>query len=286
MASRSTHPLPERTLRFEYPGDMDPAWSPRRPEFAYAANAVSLIMPFAEPYFVRSVRSAISQLDGTDRTTAEEYLRQELQHHVQHRRFNQIVTGHYPRLTRIEGWMRRTYGWFSRTRSQRFNLAFAAGSETIAFTLARWTEHHLDELFTGAEPVPSTLFLWHLAEEVEHKSAAFDVYEAIDGSRLRYLVAMVMSFVILAWFTGISALAMMHADRRLHHPVSWFRLLKWGLSFAWVGLPTLVVSALPGHHPSDFTDPIWMSSWLTHFDPETGTIPEPSFLRPVAITLD
>ena len=73
---------------------------------------------------------------------------------------------------------------------------------------------------------------------------------------------------------------MMHADRRLHHPVSWFRLLKWGLSFAWVGLPTLVVSALPGHHPSDFADPIWMSSWLTHFDPETGTIPEPSFLTP------
>ena len=134
--------------------------------------------------------------------------------------------------------------------------------------------------------MPSTLFLWHLAEEVEHKSAAFDVYEAVDGSRLRYLVAMVMSFVILAWFTGISALTMMHADHRLLHPVSWFRLLKWGLSFAWVGLPTLVVSSLPGHHPSDFADPIWMSSWLTHFDPGTGTIPEPSFLTPVALTLD
>ncbi len=282
----TAHPLPERTLRLEYPEDMDPAWSPRRPEFAYAANAVSLIMPFAEPYFVKSVRSAIPQLDDADRTPAEEYLRQELQHHVQHRRFNQIVTARYPRLTRIEGWMRRTYGGFSKTRSQRFNLAFAAGSETIAFTLARWTENHLDELFTGAEPVPSTLFLWHLAEEVEHKSSAFDVYEAVDGSRLRYLMAMVMSFVILAWFTGISALTMMATDHRLLHPVSWFRLLKWGLSFAWVGLPTLVVSSLPGHHPSDFADPIWMSSWLTHFDPETGTIPEPSFLTPVSLTLD
>ncbi|MGZ4729639.1 MAG: metal-dependent hydrolase [Acidimicrobiales bacterium] len=282
----TTHPLPERTLRLEYPDGMDPAWSPRRPEFAYAANAVSLIMPFAEPYFVKSVRSAVPQLDGADRATAEQYLRQELQHHVQHRRFNQLVTTRYPRLVRVEGWMRRTYGWFSKTRSQRFNLAFAAGSETIAFTLARWTENHLDELFTGAEPVPSTLFLWHLAEEVEHKSAAFDVYEAVDGSRLRYLTAMVMSFAILAWFTGISALTMMYSDHRVLNPVSWFRLLKWGLSFAWVGLPTLVVSSLPGHHPSDFADPIWMSSWLTHFDPETGTIPEPGFLAPVPLTLD
>ena len=283
-ADDDTHPLPERTLRFEYPESMDPAWSPRRPEFAYAANAVSLIMPFAEPYFVKSVRSALPQLDGADRTTAEEYLRQELQHHVQHRRFNQIVTAPLPAASpRIEGWMRRTYGWFSKTRSQRFNLAFAAGSETIAFTLARWTEHHLDELFTGAEPVPSTLFLWHLAEEVEHKSAAFDVYEAIDGSRLRYLVAMVMSFVILAWFTGISALTMMLADHapappgQLVPPAQVGPELRLGRTAdpAWC-------RRCPATTRPTSPIPIWMSSWLTHFDPETGTIPEPSFLHPDA----
>ena len=61
------HNLPERTLRFEYPDDMDPAWNPRRPEFASAANSVSLIMPYAEPYFVKSVRSALPQLDATAR---------------------------------------------------------------------------------------------------------------------------------------------------------------------------------------------------------------------------
>jgi hypothetical protein len=29
-----------------------------------------------------------------------------------------------------------------------------------------------------------------------------------------------------------------------------------------------------------------MSSWLTHFDPDTGTIPEPGFLTPAPIVLD
>src|SRR4051794_25086656 len=109
------HPFPERMLALEYPDTMDPAWSPRPPESPSAANGVSLIIPSAEPYFVKSVRSATPQLAGTDRRTAEESLRQELQHHVQHRRFNQLVTRRYPRLVRIEGWMRRTYGWFSRT---------------------------------------------------------------------------------------------------------------------------------------------------------------------------
>jgi predicted metal-dependent hydrolase len=168
-------PLPARRIQFAYPADLDPAWSPRLPEFACAANSVSLLMPYAEPYFVKSVRSALPLLDDARRAEAEAYIRQEAQHHAQHRRFNDLVVAAYPRLARLEDWMRRTYGWLSRTRSQKFNLAFAAGSETIAFTIARWSDEHLDPFFAGADPVPATLFLWHLAEEVEHKSAAFDV---------------------------------------------------------------------------------------------------------------
>ena len=58
-----TSRLPVRKITFEYPDDMDPAWNRRFPEFAFAANSVSLLMPYAEPYFVKSVRSAIPQLD-------------------------------------------------------------------------------------------------------------------------------------------------------------------------------------------------------------------------------
>ena len=38
--------------------------------------------------------------------------------------------------------------------------------------------------------MPATMFLWHLAEEVEHKTVAFDVYQAVDGSKLRYAASM------------------------------------------------------------------------------------------------
>jgi hypothetical protein len=270
--------LPVRRLTFDYPDDMQTAWSDRLPEFACAANSVSLIMPFAEPYFVTSVRRALPDLEPELRTRAEAYVRQELQHHRQHRRFNDVLGNRHHRVLLLERWMHRTYGWLSRRKSQRFNLAFAAGSETIAFTLARWTEDHLTELFTGADPVPATLFLWHLAEEVEHKSAAFEVYEAIDGSRLRYAGAMVLSLLILTWFTAIGTLMMLTTDRRGWNPLRYLRLLRWALSYVFTQFQTLLVSALPGHHPSDFSDPDWLSSWLKHFDPETGTMPEPSVL--------
>ena len=271
-------PLPARRIRLDYPPDFDPAWNPRLPEFACAANSVSLLMPYAEPYFVKSVRSALDQLDEPARAEAEAYVRQEAQHHAQHRRFNDLVGQRYPRVVRLEGWMRRTYGWFSRTRSQRFNLAFAAGSETIAFTLARWVDENLGSFFAGADPVPATLFLWHLAEEVEHKSSAFEVYEAVDGSRLRYGFAMTLSFSILAFYATIGTLMMLFAEGRGFSPLAYLRLTRWAFSFAFIALPTMLGSALPGHHPSSLVDPMWMSSWLTHFDPATGTLPEPTAL--------
>jgi predicted metal-dependent hydrolase len=260
-------------MKFEYPDELNPAWNPRFPEFACAANSISLLMPYAEPYFVHSVRSALPDLDDELRAQTKDYLGQETQHYLQHRRFNDIIGARYPRIPRVEGWIGKTYGWLDRTRSQRFNIAFAAASETIAFGIARWTEANLGKLFDGADSEASTLYLWHLAEEVEHKSAAFDVYEAVDGSRLRYAWAMWISLMILVWFTTMTTIIMVIGERRWYSPVAWFRLLVWAFSLAFSLLPLIASSTLPSHHPSSFADPVYLPTWLKQFDPETGTMP-------------
>jgi uncharacterized protein len=263
----------ERRVRFEYSTDLTPMWTPRFPELSAAANAVSLLMPHAEPYVVRSVRSVLDQLEPDLRATAETFISQEAQHHRQHHRFNALLVPQVPGLSRVDGWMRRTFSWLSRRRSPRFGLAFAAGFETVAFALARWTESHMRQLFDGADARVTTLFLWHLAEEVEHKTVAYEVYEAIDGSRLRYLRGALVAVALLSWFTFLSTVTMLHAQRRTFHPVAWWRLVVWGISLAFEVLPDLFVSAMPGHHPSDFTDPAVLTNWLGYFDPATSTMP-------------
>jgi predicted metal-dependent hydrolase len=265
--------LPVRRIAFEYPDDLDPAWISGRPEFACAANSVSLLMPYAEPYFVHSVRAALPDLDGDLEERTRDYLAQEQSHFAQHQKFNTILRRHHPRVERLEHWMKRCCDWLARTRSRRFNLAFAAGSETIAFAIARWTESRAQELFLGAEPVPTTLFMWHLAEEVEHKTAAFDAYEAVDGSRLRYAFAMTMSMILLGWFTFVGTLMMLFAEGRGWNPLSYVRLLTLSISLAFVLLPTMLVSAMPGHHPSDLSDPVFLPAWLGQYDPATRTVP-------------
>jgi len=264
--------LPVRRVSFEYPEDLPAMWAPHLPEFSAAANAISLGMPYAEPLFIRAMRSTFDRIDPELRARSESYIRQETGHHTQHKKFNDIVTAHHPALRHVQRLMAANDRWVWR-RSPKFRVAYAAAGETISYGVARWTEGHLGELMDRAEPVPATLFLWHLAEEIEHKSNTYDVFEATDGSRLRYALAATVGFLTIATFTFLGALVQLWGEKRLRYPITWFRLTRLSVSMAFVLVPTLVISALPGHHPRDFTDPIYLPQWLQQYDPVTATMP-------------
>ena len=267
--------LAVRRVRFEWPDDLEAIWTPKTPELAIAANAVSMLMPHAEPYVVASTRAALGEGLIADPALAEQaqtYLTQEAQHHAQHRRFNDLLADRYPSLNGMDRAAAWVFGKLRR-RSTRFGLAFAAGFETVAFVAARWVDKHMG-LLRDAEPVAATMFLWHLAEEVEHKRVAFDVYQATGGGRLRYAWAMTVAAVLLAVGAFAGSIVMLWAERRIFHPTAWFRLIGWSLSFIFVALPVMVISALPGHHPDQLVDPAGLEHWLDHLDPETSTVPE------------
>jgi predicted metal-dependent hydrolase len=273
MGIVTTDALPQRRLRFAYPDDLDPAWIPDQPEFAHMANGLSLLMPYAEPLFIRAVRSGYDVIDDELRERTERYIKQEVGHYREHKRFNALIRARHPGVARIESWMRRTGEWVTRRFSRNFNLAFAAGGEIMSFLLARWVDEHAGDLFAHAEPVPTTLFLWHLAEEVEHKTAAFDVFDAVDGSKLRYGVAMVMGTFLLGLYVWLAALVMLRDDGRLWRPMTHLRLGRWAVSAAFDMFPAMLLSAMPGHRPDDLADPVYLPTLLRQYDPVTQTMP-------------
>ena len=261
-----------RRVRFEYPDDFDPCWHSDLPELACVANAVSMMMPHAEPYVAKSVRATVDDLDPSTADQVRTFVAEELQHHVEHRRFNQVLLRHQPDLERLD----RVVAWtFERlgTRSRAFNAGFAAGFETIAYSVARWVEARLGSLFRGADDEAATLFLWHLAEEVGHKTVAFDAYQQIQGRRRTYVAAMITAMVLLGFFAAVGTVQMLWHQRRFFRPVAHWRMLTWTLSFLFELLPAMVVSALPGHHPSNLVDPPFFRQWLEHFDADDGTLP-------------
>ncbi len=271
--------MQHRRLSFAYPEDFNPAWHRRLPELAAAANAVSMMMPHAEPFVAKSVRAAAEAFDTDNELLADEarvYVQQELEHHRQHQRFNEMVVAAYPKISRLDRFMGWTFDRLAR-RSLTFRLAFAAGFETVAYAGARWTDDRLHRLFDDAEPVASTLFLWHLAEEIEHKTVAFDVFRAHTCSvrfrTLRHLGGLASSAVLLALFTFLGTCSLLLAQRKFFSPRAHANLFMWSLSFIFEVMPLMAVSMLPSHHPRSLTDPSWLAQWLNHHDPETGEIP-------------
>jgi predicted metal-dependent hydrolase len=243
----------------------DPFWNPNAVELVAAANSVSLLMPYVEPYFARTARRAIADLGPDLAATVEQFAAEEVAHQVEHRRFNRVVRSRVSGVDRLEAAMRRAYRWLERTRSLPFSVAFCAASETIAYALARWTSDHLPLFQGGAHPI-SRMYVWHLAEEVEHKSVGYDVFEAVDGSRWRYARAAATSLTLLLAFVAVGSLLQLRAQRKLRNPLTWCRLGWWAVSAGMELLPTLAVSCLPSHHPSKLVDPSWYRLWLRDLD--------------------
>ncbi len=269
-----------RRITFDYESMTAPIWTPSRPEFSCAANSVSLMMPIIEPYFVRSARRSLPILPPDLVPAAQGYLEQEAEHLRQHRVFNRLLIDQYPALRRTERAMGGMYRWLERTRSLEFSCAFAAASETMAYSAARWAAERRWELFHDAHEAPASLFLWHLAEEVEHKSAAHDIHAHVadvEGrpvvARLRLVAAMAVALGLVIAFVVWGTTVMLAGERRLHHPIAWIRLVGWSIAFAFEMLGNLAVSLLPGFHPSDFADPLFYEVWLREFEPASATIP-------------
>jgi predicted metal-dependent hydrolase len=171
-----------RRVPFVFPGDLDPIVVDGCPEESHRIVGVSLILPYLEPYLIRSMRAAREHV-RTPQLLAdlEAFCAQEGQHYRQHRRFNEAIRlAGIAGLRELEAEVEADYQRYTRTKSLRWNLAYAEGFEAFTMAFARFS------LESGAldrvrSPAVRDLFAWHLIEELEHRTVAFDVYEHVCG---------------------------------------------------------------------------------------------------------
>ncbi|MBC7531676.1 MAG: metal-dependent hydrolase [Oligoflexus sp.] len=171
-----------RRLLLRFPKGSDPLIIPNQPEESYLYIGLSLLLPYLEPYLVRSMLSAktIIQDEGLVKDM-EAFMGQESQHHKLHIQFNcSLDLSKYEGLKELEEKLAADYNRFSDTKSLRFNLAFAEGFE--AFTLAMTRSSFQTGMFERIQSEARDLFRWHLMEEIEHRTVAFDVYQQISGA--------------------------------------------------------------------------------------------------------
>ena len=170
-----------RQMPFEFSEDIDPVFVEGEPELSFRLIAASLLLPHLEPYLIRSMKAATRHvtdpkvLDGLKRFSA-----QEGQHYRMHMKFNAAFrrTG-FPRLEELEQELADDYQRFTKTKSVRFNLAYAEGFEAFTMNVIKFMMEHRG--FDNPESPIMQMWEWHFVEELEHRTVAFDVYDHVCG---------------------------------------------------------------------------------------------------------
>jgi predicted metal-dependent hydrolase len=202
--------LRPRDVRFDW-STLPTHWIPGEPFATHVLNVMHLLLPEGERWFVEVFKEALPLV--TDERLREQvvgFIGQEAMHASAHQGAQDrlVSQGLNP------GPYVRQLEWFFRHRLDRLasghdwlvaRLAVIAAVEHVTAFLGQWVldSPHLDR--AGADPTMLDLLRWHGAEEVEHRSVAFDLFMHVDGRYGKRVTAMAVAvpFLIWQWTRGV-----------------------------------------------------------------------------------
>ena len=192
-------------------------WIPGQPYATHVLDMTHAVLPPAERWFVDVYRDALPYItDPGLRADVEGFIAQEATHAKAHDRGLEHLARHGVDVRREVEWADRTRARL-RARAKRLPqrvqrrllygelAAIAAGEHYTAF-LGEWILDSPQLDLIGTDPVMLDLLRWHGAEEVEHRSVAFDAYQHVHGGyALRVVSGTLMSIGLVVLVFGTAA---------------------------------------------------------------------------------
>jgi predicted metal-dependent hydrolase len=187
-----------RRPRFDF-SDSKAHWGDNR-EAVLMFNGGAIIPTPIERYLIRVMRIAKQLLDPTVDAvlieTVEFFNKQEGQHYRLHNGLTEALCRSYPRLREFEAAFAADLENFLVNRSLAWNLAYCEGFESNGCATAElWVDGAVKELCGDHGSTPMRLWMWHMAEEFEHRAVVHDVLHRLypdeayelrcDGAALR-----------------------------------------------------------------------------------------------------
>jgi hypothetical protein len=175
-------------------------------------NALHLIFPKGERFFVRSVRRYQDQISPGLREQVRGFFGQEGRHAQEHERFFAIIEAHgfsVDRFLRI--YEAIAYRGIERLAPDKLSLSVTVALEHYTAILAEgaFEEGELDHF----HPAVRDLLAWHAAEEIEHKAVAFDVLAEVDDSYALRMAGMALATATLIGFWALGATMLIRQER-------------------------------------------------------------------------
>ena len=273
-ASNTLGRLVPRKVQFDW-SQTPLEWIPGQPFASHFINEINMILPAGEFWFCRLYNQALPYVtDDKLRDDVQMFMRQEAMHARAHAgAIEKYLKGHgieTERNTRIMEWLFEVVGAdapfarelpnFARKQWLVFRLGVIAAVEHMTCVLGRYVLENKSWDEAGADPVLLDLMRWHGAEEIEHRSVAFDLYRHLGGGYLSryYLATITFPVVFGLWADGAAHLMRQDPRFKARRPsiwrpwlwLEWQRVSKTGHlpSLAWLALRELPYLS-PWYHP-------------------------------------
>jgi predicted metal-dependent hydrolase len=221
-ASHTRTTLKQRRVQFDW-SQTPLHWIPGQPYASHFINEINMLLPAGEFWFCKIYNQALPLVkDAKLREDVQGFIRQEAMHARAHDgAIAEYLSAHG---IETESYMRRMNWLFEVALADApfgrklprlaqkqwllFRLGLIAAVEHMTCVLGKYAldQHKWDEL--GADPVLLDLIRWHGAEEVEHRSVAFDLYKHLGGSypTRYYLMTLTFPLVFGLWVAGAAHL--------------------------------------------------------------------------------
>ncbi|MBB5933343.1 metal-dependent hydrolase [Streptomyces zagrosensis] len=208
-------PLKARNVDFEWSGT-PLHWVPGDPATTHTINVLHLLLPAGERWFVHVYKQVLPFIrDEQLRADVIGFIGQEAMHSQAHDEvlphLKELGLDPTPYTAQVDWLFEKLLGdrtlppgkarqWWLMER-----VAMIAAIEHYTAFLGDWVlgAQALDR--KGCDPTMLDLLRWHGAEEVEHRSVAFDLFQHVDGSYRRRARTWATAFAALVflWQRGI-----------------------------------------------------------------------------------
>ncbi len=218
IGSSIQYHIKPRKVKFEWQ-DTPVDWIPNQPFVSYFINEINNILPAGEFWFCRLYNRVLPKI--TDEKLAEDvraFIRQEAMHAQAHASANkEYLTVRNIDIQRNLEIMDFLFGKLLADQPlgfkvpkvldhqwDLFRLGIVATVEHMTCVLGKYALYNKKWAELGADPNMLDLVKWHGAEEIEHRTVAFDLYRHLGGGYISryYQSVIVIAAVLGLWVDG------------------------------------------------------------------------------------
>lgn len=193
-------------------------WFANNALVSHLLNSMHLVFPKGEQFFIRNIRNFSQTIDNkTFRKRIRGFIGQETIHSKEHQKFYSYLQkkGYQPE-TFLNIYEKIAYDLLE-------NILNVVSGKRMGLAMTAALEHHTAIMADGAfhsrhlHRMPDnmrSLLLWHAAEEIEHKSVAYDVLNYVDDSYLLRICGMVIATIFLIFWILAGGMYLLWQDRQ------------------------------------------------------------------------